>query len=79
MLGLYGLCHFSEIGCAQAHAKGGNAFVGFPPKIRTPIGAFYCTWPVVRNTNGQDLNNDAFALHSAPLALTATNMMDRQR
>ena len=62
--------------------KGGTAFVGSSPKIPTTkllIGAFYCTWPVVHNTNRQDLNNDAFALHSAPLALTATITMDRQR
>ena len=71
--------YFSEIGCAQTHAKGGNAFVVFSPKIPTPIGAFYRTWPVVHNTNGQDRNNDVIAPHSAPSSLTAVGIDHHER
>ena len=48
-----GLCLIST---AWKRAKGGNAFVGFPPKITTSLGAFYRAWPAVHNTNGQDHN-----------------------
>ena len=60
--------------------KGENTFVGFPPKIPTSLGASYRTWPVVHNTNnGQDRNNDAFALHSAPSSLTAVGIDHHER
>ena len=55
-------------------AKGGNVFVDFPPKILTPICAFYRTWPVVHNTNGKDCNNDTIAPYSAPSSLTAVGI-----
>ena len=60
-------------------AKGENAFVGFPPKIPTSLGASYRTWTVVHNTNGQDRNNDAFAPHSAPSSLTAVGIDHDER
>ena len=51
--------------------------VGVSLKVQSHV---HRGWPAVDNTNGhKDTNNDAFALHSAPLALTATITMDRQR
>ena len=50
------------------------------PKLSTiSIRASFRTWPAVHNTNGEDVNNDAFTLHSVPLALTAIVIMHRQR
>ena len=62
--------------------KGGTTFVGSSPKIpisKLPIGAFYRTWPVVHNTNGQDRDNDAIAPHSAPSSLTAVGIDHDER
>ena len=51
-------------------------FVGTPPQIQSHL---YRSWPTVHITNSKDCNNDAFAPHSALLALTATITVDRQR
>ena len=46
-----------------------------PQKVQSHV---YRGWPAADNTNGhKDTKNDVFALHSAPLALTATITMER--
>ena len=59
--------------------KGRKCFCCFSPKTPTPIGAFYRTWPVVHNTNGQDRNNDTIEPHSAPSSLTAVGIDHDER
>ena len=52
-------------------------FVGVSSKVQNYV---YRGWPAMHITNGQRYrNNDTFALHSAPLALTTTIAMNRQR
>ena len=55
----------------------GGVWLAFFLKDKSHV---YRGWPAVHITNGQRYhNNDTFAPHSAPLALTTTITMDRQR
>ena len=62
--------------------RGELLLLGLPLKSQLPnsrLGRSTILGPWFITPTAKDTNNDAFAFHSAPLALTATITMDRQR